>query len=43
MLESVKPFYLEPKLPLEVTQGDRILVPVTCVNATTAPLGNVNV
>ncbi|MBC7851955.1 MAG: A-macroglobulin complement component, partial [Pirellulaceae bacterium] len=42
LLESVNPFYLEPKLPLEVTQGDRILVPITCVNTTTAPLGKVN-
>ncbi|MFN0018043.1 MAG: MG2 domain-containing protein [Pirellulaceae bacterium] len=42
VLESVNPFYLEPKLPLEVTQGDRILVPVTCVNTTTSPLGKVN-
>ena len=32
--ESVNPFYLEPKLPLEVTQGDRILLPVACVNTT---------
>jgi uncharacterized protein YfaS (alpha-2-macroglobulin family) len=33
-IESVKPFYLEPKLPLEVTQGDRILSPLGIVNAT---------
>ncbi|HIM31677.1 MAG TPA: A-macroglobulin complement component [Planctomycetes bacterium] len=33
-IESVKPFYLEPKLPLEVTQGDRILAPLGIVNAT---------
>lgn len=41
ILESVNPFYLEPKLPLEVTQGDRLLVPVTCVNTTTSSLGSV--
>jgi uncharacterized protein YfaS (alpha-2-macroglobulin family) len=27
-IESVEPFYIEPKLPLEVTTGDYILVPV---------------
>ena len=40
-VESVNPFYLEPKLPLEVTQGDRILLPVACVNTTTSALGRV--
>jgi alpha-2-macroglobulin-like protein len=40
--ESVNPFYLEPKLPLEVTQGDRILLPVACVNTTASALGRVN-
>src|SRR5262249_51167905 len=42
LLESVNPFYLEPKLPLEVTQGDRILLPVSCVNTTASSLGRVN-
>ena len=42
VLESVNPFYLEPKLPLEVTQGDKLLVPVTCVNTTKDSLGGVN-
>ncbi len=42
LLESVNPFYLEPKLPLEVTQGDRILLPVACVNSTSSSLGRVN-
>ena len=32
-LESVQPFYVEPKLPLEVTAGDRIALPVSLVNA----------
>jgi hypothetical protein len=41
LLESVNPFYLEPKLPLEVTQGDRILLPVACVNTTSSALGRV--
>lgn len=31
---SRRPLYLEPKLPLEVTQGDRIDLPVAIVNGT---------
>jgi uncharacterized protein YfaS (alpha-2-macroglobulin family) len=31
---SRRPFYLEPKLPLEVTVGDRIDLPVAVVNGT---------
>jgi hypothetical protein len=42
LLESINPFYLEPKLPLEVTQGDRILLPIACVNTTSSPLGRVS-
>ncbi|MBI3860859.1 MAG: A-macroglobulin complement component, partial [Planctomycetia bacterium] len=42
LLESSNPFYLEPKAPLEVTRGDRILLPVTCVNTTTSALGPVD-
>jgi uncharacterized protein YfaS (alpha-2-macroglobulin family) len=42
LVESLNPFYIEPKLPLEVTQGDRILLPVACVNTTPSPLGQVN-
>jgi len=33
-VESVEPFYLEPKLPLEVTSGDSIALPIGAVNAT---------
>jgi len=33
-VESVEPFYVEPKLPLEVATGDRILLPLGVVNAT---------
>jgi len=40
-VESVQPFYLEPKLPLEVSSGDQVLAPVALVNGTTAPLGDV--
>ncbi|QDU93820.1 MG2 domain-containing protein [Lignipirellula cremea] len=38
-IESVEPFYLEPKMPLEVTAGDLIRLPVGVVNATDAALG----
>jgi uncharacterized protein YfaS (alpha-2-macroglobulin family) len=37
-LKSVQPFYLEPKLPLEVTSGDVIDVPVALVNGTSDEL-----
>jgi hypothetical protein len=33
-LESVQPFYAEAKIPLEVTSGDRLLLPVALVNGT---------
>ena len=33
-IEAVRPFYVEPKLPLEVTTGDAIELPVTLVNGT---------
>jgi alpha-2-macroglobulin-like protein len=33
-LDSVRPFYVEPKLPLEVTQGDLVRLPVAYVNGT---------
>jgi len=38
ILNSVQPFYLEPKLPLEVTSGDSLLIPLALVNGTTEPL-----
>ena len=34
-IESVQPFYVEPKMPLEVTQGRRAQLPVPLVNGTT--------
>lgn len=40
-IDSVEPFYLEPKLPLEVTMDDVIQVPVSVVNGTGAPLDTV--
>ena len=39
-VESVKPFYVEPKLPLELTQGDVIRLPVGVVNGMTSDLGD---
>jgi hypothetical protein len=38
MVESVQPFFVEPKLPLEVTAGDTIRLPVNLINGTSAPL-----
>lgn len=37
-VEARRPFYLEPKLPLEVTVGDRFELPVAAVNGTPHPL-----
>jgi len=31
-MESVEPFYIEPKLPLEVTAGDVVQLPISFVN-----------
>jgi hypothetical protein len=38
-VEVRRPFYAEPKFPLEVTAGDRIDLPVSLVNGTNQPLG----
>ncbi len=37
-VESVQPFYAELKMPLEVTAGDHILLPVSTINATSSEL-----
>ncbi|MBI3184512.1 MAG: A-macroglobulin complement component [Myxococcales bacterium] len=37
-IESVQPFHLEPKLPLEVTSGDVVRLPLALVNGTSSPL-----
>lgn len=34
VIKSVQPFYVEVKMPLEVTQGDEMRLPVSLVNAT---------
>ncbi|MEI3004874.1 MAG: alpha-2-macroglobulin family protein [Victivallales bacterium] len=41
-IRSVEPFYIEPKLPVFATGGDRIQVPVALVNSTDKVLKNVN-
>jgi uncharacterized protein YfaS (alpha-2-macroglobulin family) len=41
-VESRQPFYAEAKLPLEVTGGDKVLLPVTVVNATGSPLSAIS-
>ncbi len=41
-LDSVKAFYVEPKLPLEVTEGDVIRLPIAFVNGTREPLSGVS-
>ena len=40
-LIAVEPFYVEPKLPLEVTSGDYIYVPIVAANKTDAGIGSV--
>ncbi|RKH06700.1 A-macroglobulin complement component [Corallococcus sp. CA053C] len=42
-LESVQPFYAEPKLPLEVTSGDVVRLPVALVNGTEGRLAGAGV
>ena len=42
-IESVEPYYLEPKLPLEVTAGDKILLPIGVVNATDSVVKNAEI
>jgi uncharacterized protein YfaS (alpha-2-macroglobulin family) len=37
-IESVQPFYAEAKMPLEVTAGDKVLLPINLINATASKL-----
>jgi uncharacterized protein YfaS (alpha-2-macroglobulin family) len=37
-IQSVQPFYVEAKMPFEVTQGDTLKLPLTLINATNSPL-----
>ena len=34
VIESVEPFYVEPKLPTEVTSGDFLQIPLSLINST---------
>jgi hypothetical protein len=34
LIKSTEPFYIEPKLPLEITSGDTLIIPVNVVNST---------
>ncbi len=43
LVDSVEPFYLEPKMPIEVTFGDLIRLPVTTVNGTLDRLAGVTI
>lgn len=43
LIDSVEPFYVEPKLPLEVSSGDVVRLPVTAVNGTTERLDGASV
>jgi alpha-2-macroglobulin-like protein len=40
VLKSFQPFYAETKLPLEVTAGDKVLLPITVVNSTSNKFEN---
>jgi hypothetical protein len=42
LVESVQPFYIEPKMPLELTQGDLVQLPIALVNATENSLDGVD-
>lgn len=41
-IESVEPFYIEPKMPLTATVGDQIDIPVAMVNASTMDIEKVS-
>lgn len=42
-IESLEPFYIEPKLPNELTVGDKINLPINLVNSTNKTLSKVKV
>jgi hypothetical protein len=41
MIEARRPFYIEPKLPLEMADGDTAVVPIACCNSTGSHLSAV--
>jgi uncharacterized protein YfaS (alpha-2-macroglobulin family) len=40
-VESVRPFFIEPKFPLQVTSGDRIQLPISMINGMSRELSGV--
>lgn len=42
VINSVEPFYIEPKMPLEVTVGDIIELPVALINASNEDINSAN-
>jgi len=42
-VESVRPFYIEPKFPLQVTSGDRIQLPISMINGMSRELRGVTI
>jgi hypothetical protein len=42
VINSVEPFYIEPKMPLEATVGDIIELPVSLVNASNEDISSAN-
>jgi hypothetical protein len=42
VIKSLEPFYIEPKMPLVVTVGDTIKLPVALINSTAKTLSAVN-
>jgi uncharacterized protein YfaS (alpha-2-macroglobulin family) len=42
-VESVRPFYIEPKFPLQVTSGDRIQLPISMINGMSRALSGVTI
>ena len=42
-IESVQPFFIEPKIPLQVTAGDMIQLPISIVNGTSHELGRTQI
>lgn len=43
VVASLQPFYAEAKLPLEVTAGDQVLLPISLINGTSNALTNTQI
>jgi hypothetical protein len=42
-IESVQPFFIEPKIPLQITSGDVIQLPIGIINGTSGELGRIQI